>query len=274
MIIKKRLSLWIVFCFLCLFVNTGQVFAQATPVTISLPAVAAKKGDTLNLPIRVKNFKKVTTTQFSLHWDANVLDFIKSNQYALNIKDADHFNFANVTNGELIFAWYDGTTKGVNLPDSSVLFNLKYFYKGENNVKTAITFDSIPLLLEVAIAGKDINYVYIPGVDYLFKSGTINVPTVATTEIENNNGLIASNPYPNPFSESTKIKISVPDNEASELVIEIFNDLGQQINQIKENYNIGTHFVTLERNQFPTSGLYFYHLRTKYRMASGKVIVE
>ncbi len=274
MIIKKRLSFWIVFCFLCLFFSTGQIIAQIIPVEISLPAVAAQNGDTLNLPIRVKNFKKVTSTQFSLHWNPDVLDFIKSNQYALNIKEVDHFNFLNVTKGELIFAWYDGTTKGVNLPDSSVLFNIKYFYKGEKDVKTAITFDSIPLLLEVTVAGKDINYVYVAGVDYVFKQGTINVPTVATTEIEKNDGFIATTPYPNPFSESTKIKIIVPDEEASELVIDIFNDLGQQINQIKENYNIGTHFVTLERNQFPTAGLYFYRLKTKYRTKSGKLILE
>ncbi len=267
MIIKKRLSFWIVFCFLCLFLSTGSIFAQAlSPVIISLPAVAAKKGDTLNLPIRVKNFNKVTSTQFSLHWNPDVLDFIKSNKYALNIKEADHFNFLNVTKGELVFAWYDGTTKGVNLPDSSVLFNIKYFYKGEKDVKSEITFDSIPVRIEVTVDGKDANY--------LFKQGTINVPMVATTEINQQDALIASNPYPNPFSESTKIEVIIPEQEASDLVLEIFNDLGQQINQIKENYNIGTHFVTLERNQFPTAGLYFYRLKTKYRTKSGKLILE
>lgn len=64
--------------------------------------------------------------------------------------------------------------------------------------------------------------------------------------------------YPNPFNPSTRIEFTL--KEPSNVIIRVFNQLGQEVGVIiKEYRNAGAHSVTWEAGKAP-SGIYYYEL--------------
>lgn len=80
--------------------------------------------------------------------------------------------------------------------------------------------------------------------------------------------LVASNPvefslqqnYPNPFNPSTNIPFSL--NQASEVTLEVYNNLGQKVAVLLDNqvFSGGAHQVVFDASGLP-SGIYHYALR-------------
>jgi hypothetical protein len=65
--------------------------------------------------------------------------------------------------------------------------------------------------------------------------------------------------YPNPFNPTTHIKYALP--EAGEVLVEIYNLLGQRILTLVDKYQAaGYHIVDFEASHLPT-GLYFYRIK-------------
>ncbi len=68
-----------------------------------------------------------------------------------------------------------------------------------------------------------------------------------------------SNPYPNPFNPSTKIKYNLP--YAANVKIEVFNLLGQKMETLlNESIPAGSHEIEFIAKNFP-SGIYFYKIQ-------------
>jgi hypothetical protein len=87
--------------------------------------------------------------------------------------------------------------------------------------------------------------------------------------------------YPNPFNPSTKIKYSVP--QASNVVIKVFDILGNEIETLVDEYkNAGRYEIDFNASNLPsgvsgkggyTSGVYFYQLRTDGLVVTKKMIL-
>ena len=102
--------------------------------------------------------------------------------------------------------------------------------------------------------------------EYVFSSGfwAGNVDVVTGIEFEDD-----INPYqyelfqnyPNPFNPSTTIKFSIP--KATEVKLNIYNILGQQVARIFEKQMpAGIHVVNFDASKY-ASGMYFYTIETK-----------
>ena len=75
--------------------------------------------------------------------------------------------------------------------------------------------------------------------------------------------------YPNPFNPSTKISFGLP--ERSNVVLKIFNTLGQEVVQlVNENLEAGTHSYNFDASNL-TSGVYIYSLKTNAGVISKKM---
>lgn len=75
--------------------------------------------------------------------------------------------------------------------------------------------------------------------------------------------------YPNPFNPSTKISFGLP--ERSNVVLKIFNALGQQVAElVNESLEAGTHSYNFDASQL-TSGIYIYSLQTDAGVISKKM---
>ena len=96
--------------------------------------------------------------------------------------------------------------------------------------------------------------------DEFFENNKISVvEKLSNTEFLISNFQLHQN-YPNPFSKTTEIKFSLP--EASYLEINVYNLLGEQIEQIAEReFDKGSHTIVFDAKDY-APGTYFYKLIT------------
>ena len=77
--------------------------------------------------------------------------------------------------------------------------------------------------------------------------------------------------YPNPFNPTTEIKYNLP--EASRVVLNVFNIIGQQVaSLVDENVEAGFHSVAFDGSNLP-SGAYIYRLQTNNFVQTKKMIL-
>ncbi len=75
--------------------------------------------------------------------------------------------------------------------------------------------------------------------------------------------------YPNPFNPSTKISFGLP--ERSNVILKVFNTLGQQVAElVNESLEAGTHTYNFDASKL-TSGVYIYSLQTDAGVISKKM---
>ena len=75
--------------------------------------------------------------------------------------------------------------------------------------------------------------------------------------------------YPNPFNPSTKISFGLP--QRSEVVLKVFNTLGQEVAElVNESLEAGTHSYNFDASRL-TSGIYVYSLQTDAGVISKKM---
>jgi hypothetical protein len=80
------------------------------------------------------------------------------------------------------------------------------------------------------------------------------------------------NNYPNPFNPSTQISFTLPSDGKATLCV--FNILGQTVATLIDGYlTAGKHHVTFEPGNALSSGIYFYELKYKDRIAVNKMVL-
>lgn len=103
----------------------------APSLLLSLPDVMADPGDTVSLPLRVRNFKEITRLDFSLEWDLPGLRLIGTQLQA-------PFDSAQVTTNGLQVGFEWSSVSPQNLPDDAIILELTFvvdFEGGRANVK-------------------------------------------------------------------------------------------------------------------------------------------
>ena len=149
-------------------------------IQLLIPNVTASCNSTIDVPIRVKNFNQVLSMQGSIGWDYTKLEFqqlvglnIPSN---LNLSSAN-FGLTNTSNGKLTFAWNDADLNGENLPDSSIVFAMRFINRAVNGTISAITVGSSPTPIEF------INTSFQP-VNYSIVNGSCQTNCVNNTQLQ------------------------------------------------------------------------------------------
>jgi hypothetical protein len=76
---------------------------------------------------------------------------------------------------------------------------------------------------------------------------------------------------PNPFSDETLIRFSLP--EANAVKLSILDISGKAIKTVHGNFNEGEHGIAIRRSELPSSGLYFYRLEAAGKTVTRKMIL-
>jgi len=103
--------------------------------------------------------------------------------------------------------------------------------------------------------------------------------TVDPTAIEDNleygipTSYVLKQNYPNPFNPTTHIKFGMP--QAGDVVLEVYNLLGQKIVTLFEGYKAaGYHIVDFDASNLPT-GMYFYRIQSdKFQSVKKMMLVK
>lgn len=139
------------------FCLTSSLMAQT--ITFRLDSLSADSGQTVDVHIRVDSFIKVTSMQFSLLWEDEALQFISVEKMAgsLNLS-VSNFNSLHAGSGKLGFLWVDLSGNGVTLPDSAVLFALRFKVIGSYGVRAAIQIGGDPVPVAIESFNAALNY--------------------------------------------------------------------------------------------------------------------
>ncbi len=119
----------------------------AGTLTLSGEQLEAATGEEICMKVKVADFSEVLTMQYSMRWDATVLEFTGLRDLSLPFLTENNFGAHRVGEGILTFVWIDNSLKGVNLPDGSSIYQVCFEVTGKTGSSSAfqITGDPTPL---------------------------------------------------------------------------------------------------------------------------------
>ena len=256
----KKLNVCLVLT--ALFFGIG---VQAQQVMLKTPDMTVVPGANIHLNVQVENFDGITGTQFSVNWDAGVLEFIGVDNFGLpNVSVDGNFGTLDVSEGKLRFAWYQQELTGVTLDDMSTIFSVWFKAIGNPSATTQVMITNDPIIIEVVDTQGT--------VPFLIDNGTITIegPNASTETITQDFVLFQNSP--NPFKEVTYISFNLENNTQARL--SIYDNTGKAIFQQNRIFNAGLNKIPVSRDLFQSSGSYFYTLETKKAIATRQMIAQ
>lgn len=98
--------------------------SQAALIAVGSDVVG--QGTSFTIPVTVSGFSDITTLQFSLAWDPNVIEYSSVGSFGLPNMSAGSFGYRITAPGRLSFSWDDSTLAGVMEPDGSTIFSITF----------------------------------------------------------------------------------------------------------------------------------------------------
>lgn len=198
------------------------------------------KGDNVEMIVTGKELDGLKGMQFTLEYDSKALEFAGITSINSDITD-QNFGLRFIESGKI--------TGSIDLKSNQSiegLFKINFIAKESGEL---VHFVSINSSLTSA------------------EAYSIDDETLALNLNFNQNGkeIKLTSPVlyqnePNPFENSTAIRFFVPENQEASL--SIFNIEGKLIKEIKGIYSKGEHSIELSKEEFPSSAIYYYKLKT------------
>jgi hypothetical protein len=255
---KNNVFLLLIALFLTLGLHAQQVMLKTPDMTV-VP------GANIHLDVQVENFDAITGTQFSINWDANVLEYIGVDNFGLpNVSVEGNFGTLDVSQGKLRFAWYQQELTGVSLDDMSTIFSVWFKAIGDPNATTQVMITNDPIVIElVGTQGM---------VPFQIDNGTVTIEGPNSSKESVTQDFVLFQNSPNPFTEITYISFNLQNNTQARL--SIYDNSGKVVFQQNRDFNAGLNKIPVSRDLFQSSGSYFYTLETKKAIATRQLIAQ
>jgi hypothetical protein len=168
------------FCFLFSF-NINILNAQSPEFRLNSQEVCIESH--LTIPVTVQNFELLTSFQYTISWDTELLSFDTVSFTNADLGANLLFGTNMTEDGILTVSWFDQNVQGVSLDDSTKVFAIDFTSLGSNLSSTDVSFENSPTMKEVS-AYVD-NEIVI--VDALYNNGLVGVtqPDMASVMITN-----------------------------------------------------------------------------------------
>jgi hypothetical protein len=120
-------------------------------------------GGSVIVPITVTDFTGWSSAQFSLSWDAGVLQCVATANYNSQLFSSGTFTFStNNTTGRLGFLWDSGSTQTL-LNNPNTIFTVQFTAIGAVGTQTALSFVNDPTRILVSDGTTDFTPNVVPG---------------------------------------------------------------------------------------------------------------
>ncbi len=217
---------------------------------------AVEHGEVLRVPFRAGDFRNRQAYQLTLAFDPDVLELDGIVPGALPELGDDNFGLARLHEGYLTTAWVSSVP--VTVADDEILFTLQF--------RALRGHDALSKVLQ---AGSQITRAE----SYTRDGATMKVDL---RYIQPSNGQEAATfalyqNMPNPFRNTTTIAFRLP--ESGRATLRVFNSSGQLAKLITGNFDKGYNEVTLHKDDFGASGVYWYELETAKQSDRKKMIL-
>ncbi len=129
--------------------NNGIVSVEGDIVTDDIvfrfECENAQPGEQICLPVTVENYENIFSFQYSMHWNANVLQF--DNVQAFGFPEMTDNSFSNPNNNTLAVVHESGSP--ATLPDGATAFEVCFTVTGNVGQNSLMTFNGNPVSVEV-----------------------------------------------------------------------------------------------------------------------------
>ena len=142
--LKSARERWSVFLLLALLLGltAGTMPTHAANLTFSVSSTNGVTNSQVVVPIRASRFTNISSFQFSLHWNTNVVGFMAVEQFGLPGMTASDFGV--FSNGTMTATWLEPNGGTTNLPDGAMIFGLRFRLVGTASSNSPVTIDNTP----------------------------------------------------------------------------------------------------------------------------------
>jgi len=109
---------------------TGEPCAIPPALTNEVSFVVSshtnQPGEMVAVTVTVKDFRDVTSIQFTLGWETSALRYRSVSAFGLTGLSAQNFNSAQTASGKLSVSWDDQTGGSTTLPDGAAIFTITF----------------------------------------------------------------------------------------------------------------------------------------------------
>ncbi len=211
-----------------------------------------KAGQSYELTFKATDFKDVSGFQFTLDFDADLLELIDYQHSELTKMTANNFGFAKSDEGKITVSWNE--MQAISMVDDATLFSLKFTAIEQVKLSEVLAINSSITANEVYQAG-------------LRKEAVLDFGKTNAGEKE----FVLLQNQPNPFRQQTMIGFQLA--EAAEATLTIFDVAGRIVWSQSKSYESGMHQVMMNKSDFGAPGVYYYQLSTGKHLASRKMIL-
>ena len=132
--------------FLLIFTTVALGSLQAQEAGLLVVSNTACPGNTIDVEVKAMNWEQVTSMQFTLGWDADILEYIDINTFGSPITDIN-FGTTIANEGFIGASWLDLSTNGVTI-HNEVIFTVSFNVIGDAGESTLLEFFDWPTDIE------------------------------------------------------------------------------------------------------------------------------
>lgn len=203
-------------------------------------------GQQIDLPFIIPDLSTIEGLQFALNFkDLEIVNLTEG------LATAEHFNLKAIEEGQLVMSWHKSKALNAN----NQLFNLTVKAKNSGRLSELLMLNETRMLAEVYF------------IDEMVKPINIQFKTTEKTgtfELFQNR--------PNPFNDQTVIAFYLPQKGIIDLNIKDIQ--GRTVKQITRKYDKGMRQIIIDRQDLPSTGLFFYQLTDGQKIWTKKMFLS
>ena len=117
--------------------------AYAQPnVVMKADSANLNPGDTVWIPVTVRNFRQIVDLTGTLSWDTSVVSFCTYKDLFFEPQGIKIADTSKVSDGSFTWTWASVISIGPSIPDGDTLFMFKFQAVGNNGASTPLAFNS------------------------------------------------------------------------------------------------------------------------------------
>ena len=210
-----------------------------------------EKGKTYTIPVYAENYQDLLGGQFTLNFEKEKIAIDAVIARELESLNENNFNILQ-NEGTLLCSWTKGLVE--NLDVNKPLFELKITAKENTSLREILEINSSTLRAEAYKEMED---------GYGFLDIQLDILEKPSEEVE---------VIPNPFTDFSNIYFT--NQVIGQVEFQIFDLSGKIIFSQTKNMDKGQQQFRIEKTQLPSSGIYFYEIKTNLQTMTGKLIMQ
>ncbi|MEM6878051.1 MAG: gliding motility-associated C-terminal domain-containing protein [Bacteroidota bacterium] len=121
-------------------------YAQTDTLRVSVTDTLVETGDTVEVYLSVRDFDSLVSVQFSINWDASVIQYLGQGTVDLSSVAVGE---SAVASGDLRLSWFSPEGTVTSLPDDSRILRISFLAIGEVGTQSPVSITSTPLEIQI-----------------------------------------------------------------------------------------------------------------------------